>query len=96
MVKLIQMKLTAINSLTDAKEFVRILITEEELAFHPDTPFEDYINLDTNQPTYSKQEAAVRNQLLEQAFKVGERVGLDTHELMCDEGFECIRKNLHS
>lgn len=80
------MKLTAITTLQDVKEFARILMEEENLAFHPDTPFEDYINLNTSQPTYSKEEVSLRNQLLEQAFKVGERVGVDTHELMCWEG----------
>jgi hypothetical protein len=80
------MKLTNINTLEDVKEFVRILMEEENLGFHPDTPFEDYIVIKTNGQAYSKEEAEIRNGLLNQAFMLGERLGVDTHELMCDEG----------
>ena len=80
------MKLTNINTLEDVKEFVRILIEDEDIAFHPDTPFEDYINLNTNQPTYSTEDAVLRNNLLKQAFELGERIGVDAHEFICEEG----------
>ena len=82
------MKLTSINTLEDVKEFVRILIEDEDIAFHPDTSFEDYINLNTNQPTYSKEEAALRNGLIQQAFELGESQRVDTHELMCEFGLQ--------
>lgn len=87
------MKLTTINSFEDIKEFVRILIEDEDLAFHPDTPFEEYINLNTNQPTYSKEEATLRNNLLQEAFALSDTLDVDTHELMCEEGFDLISKD---
>ena len=65
---------------------------EEDLNFHPDTPFEDYINLNTNEPTYSKEDATLRNNLLEQAFSLGNRIGVDTHELMCEYGLNVFKK----
>ena len=87
------MKLTAINSLEDVKEFVRILIEEENLNFHPDTPFEDYINLNTNQPTYSEEEVVLRNQLLHQAFALDDRFAVDTRELICEFGLQLTFEN---
>ena len=89
------MKLTAINSLEDVKEFVRILIEDEDIAFHPDTPFEDYINLNTNQPTYSEEDAVLRNNLLEQAFELGNNLGVNTHEVMCDEGLSLVESTIN-
>jgi len=82
------MKLTNINTLEDVKTFVHILMKEENLNFHPDTPFEDYIVIQTKGPAYSKEEAKQRNSLLNHAFDLGERLGVDTHELMCDTGCE--------
>lgn len=58
----------------------------EGLNFHPDDPFEDYINYETKEPTYTEEEAAVRNNLLEQAFQVCENEGQDIYEL-CIEIF---------
>ena len=83
-----------INTLEDVKQFVHILMEEEQLNFHPDTPFEDYICYETRQPTYSKDEAALRNRLLNECFELGNRLGVDTHELMCDVGFELIQRNV--
>lgn len=88
------MKLTSINSIQDVKEFVRILMIDENLNFHPDTPFEDYINLNTNQPTYSTEEAILRNNLLQEAFTLSDTLGVDTHELMCEEGNEISKMEL--
>lgn len=85
------MKLTAINTIEDVIEVVRILIEEENLNFHPDTPFEDYIVIQTKEPTYTAEEAELRNGLLNQAFELGERLGVDTHELMCDEGMSILK-----
>ncbi|MFT4526481.1 MAG: hypothetical protein ACI85F_002654 [Bacteroidia bacterium] len=80
------MKLTSISTIQDVKSFVHILMKEENLAFHPDTPFEDYIIIRTKEPAYTKQESELRNSLLNQAFNLGETLKIDTHELMCEEG----------
>ncbi len=90
------MKLTSINTLEDVKQFVHILMKEEKLAFHPDTPFEGYINLNTNEPTYSIQDVVLRDRLLNQAFELGEQLDVDTHELMCTEGANLFHASLES
>lgn len=58
----------------------------EGLNFHPDDPFDGYINYDTKEPTYTNEEAAERNRLLDRAFDVCEKEGVDIYEL-CIEIF---------
>lgn len=42
--------ITEITNKDDVKTFFEQLIVED-LNFHPDTPFEDYINCETKEPT---------------------------------------------
>ena len=89
------MKLASINTLEDVKTFVHTLMEEENLNFHPDTPFEDYIVIQTKEPAYTKEEVELRNRLLNQAFALRNRLQVDTHEMMCKEGNE-IFENRHA
>ena len=74
-----------ITNTEDIKTFFEELLAEG-LNFHPDDPFEDYINYETKEPTYTEEEAALRNHLLEQAFDVCDRERHDIYEL-CIEIF---------
>ena len=74
-----------IKTIRDVKTFFEELLSEG-LNFHPDDQFEDYINYETKEPTYTEEEAALRNNLLEQAFQVCENEGQDIYEL-CIEIF---------
>lgn len=85
------MKLHQINTLKDIETFVNLLVNEEKLNFHPDTPFEDYVYIKSGKLVYSSQEAQHRNRLLNQAFELGNKLGVDTHELMCEEGVKSLR-----
>jgi hypothetical protein len=84
------MKLTSINTIEDVKQFVRILMEEENLNFHPDTPFEDYVFADSGKPNYTATEAKLRDQRLRDCFAFGERNGLNVHELICNYGSELL------
>ena len=72
-----------IDTTDDARTFFKEL-NQESLNFHPDTLFNDYINLVTDQATYTDEEAQLRNELLEQAFEVCDRDGVDIYELAMD------------
>ena len=74
-----------IKTTEDVKTFFEELLSEG-LNFHPDDLFEDYINYETKEPTYTEEEAVLRNHLLEQAFDVCEKQGHDIYEL-CIEIF---------
>jgi hypothetical protein len=88
------MKLTAISTIEDVKNFVQILMEEENLNFHPDTPFGNYINIDSEEPRYSEAEVTLRDTLLHEAFELGDKLNIDTHEMMCQEGNRILTKIL--
>jgi hypothetical protein len=52
--------------------------------FHPDDDFNDYINLETEKPTYTKDEADFRNELMNQCFAVCEKNGFDIYDTMIE------------
>lgn len=72
--------LQAISTVEDVQKFFMEL-KNEDLNFHPDTPFEDYINIDTGLPIYTDAEVTKRNVLLEQAFDVCDKIGSDIYEI---------------
>ena len=74
-----------IKNTENIKTFFNELLAED-LNFHPDDRFEDYINYETKEPTYTEEEAALRNRLLEESFDVCEKDGADIYEL-CIEIF---------
>lgn len=57
-------------------------IIKEGVSFHCDDDFSDYVNLKTKQPTYNKQEADFRNELMERCFEVCEKTGVDIYAVM--------------
>ena len=76
--------LAKINNIDDIKEFARQLV-KEGVSFHPDDDFEDYVNWKTNEPVYSPEEVAFRNDLMRQCFEVCEGAGEDVYAIMGDE-----------
>ncbi len=59
--------ITKINSIEDIKLFSKQII-DESVSFHPDDDFNDYVNLKTNEPSYTKEQAEVRNNLMNECF----------------------------
>lgn len=75
--------LTQIQNTRDIVAFAKLLISEGT-AFNPDNDFKDYINLETQQPTYTKAEADLRNELMNQCFAVCEQSGIDVYDTMSE------------
>ncbi len=62
--------ITHIATVADVETFARQLVSEGLTdGFHPDDPFEEYARPD-GEPLYSAEEAAFRNNLIEQCFEV--------------------------
>ena len=59
--------LTKINGLEDVILFIEQVI-DEGTNIHPDDDFINYININTNERSYSKAEAIMRNQLMNECF----------------------------
>jgi hypothetical protein len=56
-------------------QLITHLIQLEDLNFHPDTPFEDYVCYEDGKPTYTPEECCLRNRLVDECFElVGDRV----------------------
>jgi len=59
-----------IQNVNDIRAFFVHLIKEENLNFHPDTSFDEYIRYADGSPTYTPDECCVRELLLDQSFAV--------------------------
>jgi len=73
--------ITDIKTLDDVVIFAKQLIAEGTNV-HPDDDFNDYVNTETGQPTYSAQEASKRNELMNQCFEVCELAGSDIYDVI--------------
>lgn len=72
-----------IRTIDDVKAFFNDLL-EESLNFHPDEDFANYINGETKEDTYTKQEAEMRNRLMDEAFAVCDKFDICIYELAND------------
>lgn len=52
--------ITTVNTIDDIHTFFKQLLAED-LNFHPDTPFDDYINCETRLPTYTDEQVKQRD-----------------------------------
>jgi len=57
-------------------------LLNEGLNSHPDEDFRNYINMNTDEPSYTEQEAEIRNLLMGQCFEVCESTGTDIYSFM--------------
>lgn len=69
-----------IKTIDDIKVFFQQLL-EEGLNFHPDEDFTNYINCETREDTYTKEESELRNRLMDDAFVVCEHHNKCIYEL---------------
>jgi len=75
--------ITQIQTSEDVKAFAKQLIAEG-VSFHPDDDFNDYVNFKEDKPCYSKEEADLKNELMNNCFKVCEKEGVDIYDLMLE------------
>lgn len=72
-----------IKTIEDVKVFFNDLL-EESLNFHPDEDFTNYINCQTREDTYTKEESELRNRLMDEAFVVCEQNNICIYALSND------------
>jgi len=71
-----------INTIQDVELFAFQLVNDENLSFHPDDNFSNYINLETQEPLYSDEEVSFLNKQMERSFDICNQFGADIYELM--------------
>ena len=79
-----------IATIDDVKEFFHHLVSERNLNFHPDDRFEDYVSSDDGEASFSQEECAVYNRLMDESFDVCEKNGVDIYAI----GLERMQKVL--
>lgn len=73
--------ITQICTLDDVKAFA-MKLTRENVAFHPDDDFNDYVNFKTGLPVYTEEEAISRNLLMNSCFELCDKLNVDIYDLM--------------
>lgn len=72
------------NTVQDVKTFIG-LIVDTVGGFHPDTPFEDYVQGETGEYMFNEKQAFALNDKLAAAEKFIEDKGTDLYELGMEE-----------
>lgn len=79
-----QFSKSKILTVQDVADFTFYLVHDVKVNIHPDTPFEDYINLDNGNKTFSKDDIIIGNKLMKQCFSVCARNNIDIYDFMND------------
>lgn len=68
-------------ALHGVKEQIKYFVAMLSIGFHPDTDFNDYVNIKTGRRIFSKPLAKRCNAQLEECFAMCEKYGLDIYEI---------------
>jgi hypothetical protein len=69
-----------IKNVEDVSTFV-IQLVAEGLNYHPDDDFNNYVNTETGEPSYTPEQALIRNTLNDQCFEICEKHGADIYDI---------------
>ena len=72
-----------LKTIDDVKEFFTWLL-DEGINFHPEDDFANFINVETKEPSFSAEVAAELNDLMDQAWSICEKLGLDCCGVACE------------
>ncbi len=79
-----------IATVDDVKEFFHHLTNDRMAFFHPDDRFEDYVSREDENKTFTQNECAVYNHLMDKCFEVCEKNVADIYGI----GLELMRDAL--
>lgn len=70
-----------IYTVDQVKDFFSYLAMDRKVAFHPDDDFAQYIDLNSTEPTFNANEAAILNRLMDESLEVCEANQTDIYKL---------------
>lgn len=70
-----------ILSVKDVEAFFHHIVFERKVNFHPDDMFEDYISCESGINTFTIEECAIYNRLMDESFKICEKERIDIYEI---------------
>lgn len=79
-----------IRTLDDVRSFFRHLIEDRKVNFHPDDQFECYVEIGTENPTFTLEECHEYNAAMQKCFDICEAEGVEIYSI----GFEEVMNNL--
>ncbi|MEI6754530.1 MAG: hypothetical protein WCK78_15360 [Paludibacter sp.] len=85
-----------VNTIEEVKLFAFQLVNEENLSFHPDDDFSDYINLETQKSLYSDEKVSELNEMMNKCFIICEQNKVDIYELMGEPLFQRMKVGVYS
>lgn len=65
----------------DVETFFHHIVHERKVNFHPDDMFEDYVSCEGGINTFTNEECAIYNRLMDESFKICEKERLDIYEI---------------
>jgi len=70
-----------IKSVKEVETFFHHLAFERKVNFHPDDMFEDYVSCEGGINTFTLDECAIYNRLMDESFKVCENESVDIYSI---------------
>lgn len=70
-----------ILSTKDVETFFHHLVYERKVNFHPDDMFEDYVSCEGGINTFTIDECAIYNPLMDECFRVCDNEGVDIYSI---------------
>lgn len=80
-----------ITTVKEVETFFDFLMEDRKVNFHPDTPFEDYICVETKEPSFTQEEVKLYNRLMDESFAVCEAEGVDIYGIGCEKLFDLVQ-----
>lgn len=74
-----------ILSVKDVEAFFHHIVFERKVNFHPDDMFEDYVSCEGGINTFTLEECAIYNRLMDECFVVCKGEDVDIYEIGLDE-----------
>ena len=74
-----------IMTVKDVETFFHHIVFERKVNFHPDDMFEDYVSCEGGINTFTIEECAIYNRLMDESFAVYKNEGVDIYEIGLEE-----------
>lgn len=74
-----------IRSAKDVETFFHHIVYERKVNFHPDDMFEDYVSCESGINSFTLEECALYNRLMDESFSICEKDGVDIYAIGLNE-----------
>ena len=83
-----------IKSVEDVNTFFHHIVSERKVNFHPDDMFEDYVSCEGGINTFTLDECAVYNRLMDESFYICKKEGVDIYSIGLEELQKALKINV--